>query len=174
MDPEILVWLFPIIFMIHEFEEMIFMPAWLKKNRSFAMNKFPVMGKRFITQQESISGAAFTLIVAEEFVLASIIVIISALTKNFNLYLGLVIAYSIHLLGHIGQTIALRRYTPAIVTSLLTGIFCVYVIYQFVVLDLLIYSLLLIYSIVLTLIVFANLKLMHHLASRIRFLKNIA
>jgi hypothetical protein len=45
MKPEIIIWLFPIIFMIHEFEEIIFMRWWLGKNKESILTKYPKLGK---------------------------------------------------------------------------------------------------------------------------------
>lgn len=118
MKSDYLIWLFPIVFMIHEFEEMVFMKWWIRKNSESILLKFPRFGARIIQQQKSLSTEQFTLIVAEEFIIVFLVIIISELTSNYNLYLGLVFAYSIHLLVHIIQSIVIRQYTPAIVTSL--------------------------------------------------------
>ncbi|TAL76195.1 MAG: HXXEE domain-containing protein [Bacteroidetes bacterium] len=170
MKPEILIWLFPIVFMIHEFEEIIFMRWWFRKNKESILIKYPKLGKRMVVQFESLSTEAFSLIVAEEFILASLIVIISVITSNYDLYFGLITAYSVHLLVHIIQTVAIRQYTPAIVTTILTGIFSVVVFIEFTNRELISFNHALIYSIVLTLVIFLNLNLMHRLIKRIEIL----
>jgi hypothetical protein len=170
MKPEIIIWLFPIIFMIHEFEEIIFMRWWLGKNKESILTKYPKLGERIIGQFDSLSTEAFSLIVAEEFLILSFIVLISAIYSNYDLYIGLVVAYSVHLFVHVIQAVVIRRYTPAIVTTILTGIFCVYAIIKFVKFDLLVFNLSLVYSIILIFVIFINLNLMHRLAKRIKLL----
>ena len=120
MTIETLIWLFPIVFMIHEFEEIIFMKSWIKKNTPIIEKRFPVMGKRFKKFAKGISTRKFALIVAEEFLIISAITIISAQWSYINLFAGLLLTYSLHLLVHIFQFAIYRRYTPAIVTSLLS------------------------------------------------------
>jgi hypothetical protein len=170
MKSDYLLWLFPIVFMIHEFEEIVFMKWWIRKNSESILLKFPRLGERIIQQQKSLSTEQFTLIVAEEFIIVFLIIIISALTSNYNLYLGLVFAYSIHLLVHIIQSIVIWQYTPAIVTSIITGLFCIYVFYYFINNDLIDFTKTIIYSLGLTLFVFINLRVMHFLAKKIKTL----
>lgn len=170
MKSDYLIWLFPIVFMIHEFEEMVFMKWWIRKNSESILLRFPRFGARIIQQQKSLSTEQFTLIVAEEFIIVFLVIIISELTSNYNLYLGLVFAYSIHLLVHIIQSIVIRQYTPAIVTSIITGLFCIYAIYYFINNDLIDITNTIIYGLGLSLFVFINLRLMHFLAKKIKIL----
>lgn len=170
MKSDYFLWLFPIVFMIHEFEEIVFMKWWIRKNSESILLKFPRLGARIIQQQKSLSTEQFTLIVAEEFIIVFLIIIISALTSNYNIYLGLVFAYSIHLLVHIIQSIVIWQYTPAIVTSIITGLFCIYVFYYFINNDLIDFTKTIFYSIGLTLFVFINLRVMHFLAKKIKTL----
>jgi Protein of unknown function with HXXEE motif len=170
MKPEILIWLFPIVFMVHEFEEIIFMRWWVKKNKEHILVKYPKLGKRVLGQYDGFSTEAFSLIVAEEFLIVSFIVVFSVATSNYDLYAGLIIAFSIHLLIHLIQSIALRSYTPAIITTFITGVFCGY---TFIILKnsyLLSFNRTLIFSSALTLIVFLNLKVMYSLVRRIKIL----
>lgn len=170
MKPELLIWLFPIVFMIHEFEEIIFMRWWVKRNKEHILTKYPKLGKQVLGQFDVLSTEAFSLIVAEEFLIVSFIVVFSASTSNYDLYVGLIIAFSIHLLTHFIQSIVLRSYTPAIITTLITGIFCGY---AFIILknsELLSLNRTLIFSFALTLIVFLNLKIMYSMVKRIKIL----
>lgn len=171
MEPEILIWLFPIIFMLHEFEEIILMRRWMGKNKDLILEKFPRAGQRFIRQQGSLSTEAYTFIVAEEFILASVIVIIAAVKGNYDLYAGLLAAYSIHLLLHVFQSITIGKYIPGLITTILTGIFCGFAIYWLAVNNHLSLYPFLIYSVILTVIVFINLDVMHRLAKKPTILK---
>ena len=170
MTSEVLIWLFPIIFMIHEFEEIILMRWWLGKNREPLLRKYPNLGKHVLGKSESFSTEAFSFIVAEEFLIVSIVVLFSVFTNNFNLYLGLVVAYFIHLLTHLIQSIMIKKYTPGIVTTFLTGVFCVFVFFRLIDSGLLSINRTILYSAVLTLVVFMNLKFMYYVANKIKIL----
>jgi hypothetical protein len=170
VKPEILIWLFPIVFMIHEFEEIIFMRWWVKKNKEQILNKYPKLGKQVLGQFDIVSTEAFSLIVAEEFLIVSFIVIYSAFTNNYDLYIGLILAFSIHLLTHLIQSIVLKRYTPAIITTLMTGIFCAYAFVKMMNSELLSFNRTLVFTAVLTVIVFLNLKIMYSLVKKIKIL----
>jgi len=170
MKPEILIWLFPIVFMIHEFEEIIFMRWWVKKNKEQILNKYPKLGKQVLGQFDIVSTEAFSLIVAEEFLIVSFIGIFSAFTNNYDLYIGLILAFSIHLLTHLIQSIVLKRYTPAIITTLMTSIFCAYAFVKMMNSELLSFNRTLIFTAVLTVIVFLNLKIMYSLVKKIKIL----
>lgn len=161
-------WMFPIIFMIHEFEEIIFTRWWVNKNRESLPRKYPKLGRIIIEQLGGSSTEASSLIIAEEFLVLSMIVVISALTMNYNLFVGLVTAYSVHLVSHIGQSIFIRQYTPAVVTAILTGIYGVYVIYFFIERRLLELKKTVVFSVLLTLFVFLNLIIMHKLTKKIK------
>lgn len=156
--------------MIHEFEEIVFIRWWFRTNQSSLLERFPKLGERMINQLGSLSTEAFALIVAEEFILVSVTVVICAVTKNYNLFIGMVVAYTIHLIGHIVQTITIRKYTPFIVTSVLTGIYCILVLNHFITENLLITGLTVVYSVIYFIILVANLFIMQRLVKRIRIL----
>ena len=170
MEPDYFVWLFPIIFMIHEFEEMIFIKWWIRKNSALILLRFPKIGERITGQYKSLSTEQFTLVVAEEFIVVIAVVIISATTANYNLFIGLVVAYFVHLLGHVIQTIILWQYTPAIVTTIVTGLFCIYVFDYFIIYKLIDFTDTLLYSLGLTVFVFINLRMMHSIVKKIKIL----
>lgn len=119
-----IVWLFPVIFMIHEFEEIIFFKPWIRKNADCLHEKLPKPAKRFLSHLETLSVPAFTFAVAEEFVLLSVITIVSVMVDCCLLWLGVFMGFFIHLLIHLAQWVILRRYIPAIVTTFLSLIYC--------------------------------------------------
>ena len=100
MDFKIIVWLLPIVFMIHDFEEIIFFKSWVMKNKEYLSRKFPKLSKRFLVQLENLSVPAFSLAVAEEFVILSIVTVLSVLYDSYLLWLGIFMGFFIHLLVH--------------------------------------------------------------------------
>lgn len=118
-DIRSLVWLFPVLFMLHDFEEIILMKRWLNRNRDALSLRFPRLSKRFLSHFDGISTASFTIGVAEEFVLICIVCAVSLLTGWYALWFGMFFAFLFHLLVHIAQSVAVGGYVPALVTSLL-------------------------------------------------------
>jgi len=120
-----IIWLLPIVFIFHDFEEIIMMEAWLKRNENFLQNNFPIIGKRIISMYKNLSTASFTIAVAEEFLILVLSVILVLEYNSYVLWAACFIAFSIHLILHIFQWIVIRKYIPAIITSLLSLIYAV-------------------------------------------------
>ena len=111
------VWLLPLLFVFHDFEEIIGMRAWTARNADICQ-RFPRFAFIF---KSTTATEGFALAVAEEFVL---LLIICELTftgiRAFNLlWLGTFIAFALHLVVHIGQAVVIRKYIPALATSVL-------------------------------------------------------
>ena len=83
---ENLLWLFPVIFMLHEMEEIIGFGPWLDKNQAI-LDKYPRIAA-------------------------------SLYFANYLVWLGAFIAFSLHLLIHLIQSILIRKYIPALASSL--------------------------------------------------------
>ncbi|EGT5473484.1 TPA: HXXEE domain-containing protein [Clostridioides difficile] len=112
------IWLFPLLFIFHDMEEIIGFGIWLKKNKSMLDKKYPFISK--VYENYSTEGMAFT--VFEEFILCIIFCILTVITENqyvYLLWLGSFIAYTLHLVIHIGQSIIIRKYIPSLITSII-------------------------------------------------------
>lgn len=120
-----IIWLFPIIFMLHEFEEIIFLKHWINKNKAFLSEKYPKISKRFFSHFENLSTSAFTVAVAEEFILLSVITIVSVVFDIYLLWLGVFMGFFSHLFTHLMQWVILRRYIPAIYTTFISLLYCI-------------------------------------------------
>ena len=112
------VWLFPILFIFHDMEEIIGLGIWLKKNQVILTEKYPMIGKMY--QNYSTEGMAVA--VLEEFLVAVLFCLLGIVSQNricWLLWLGVFAAYAFHLLIHIAQAVILRTYIPALLTSLI-------------------------------------------------------
>ncbi|WP_349773119.1 HXXEE domain-containing protein [Lacrimispora xylanisolvens] len=107
-DIKVMVWLFPILFMFHDFEEIIFMQSWINKNRNYLTHRFPVLSKKLFSHFDQITTSAFSLGVAEEFIIISIITIVSYVTNWYILWIGLFITFALHLVIHCFQALVIR------------------------------------------------------------------
>jgi predicted Abi (CAAX) family protease len=128
-----IIWLFPILFMVHDFEEIILLQAWLAKNRQYLSERFPKLSKRLFYHFASITTPAFALGVAEEFILISIITIAAYETNWYNLWIGLFIAFTLHLVIHCIQALIVKKYIPAVFTSIICLPICLIIIKYIVV-----------------------------------------
>lgn len=126
LELTLLVLAFPLVFMFHDFEEIIFFKTWLAINKCELAHKFPNISKKFIPHLESISTSSFALAVAEEFILISILSLWAVCNERYELWFGVFVGFSIHILIHIIQWLIYRKYIPCIVTSFLVLPYCIY------------------------------------------------
>ncbi|WP_354003108.1 HXXEE domain-containing protein [Coprobacter tertius] len=159
-----IVWLFPIIFMFHEFEEIIFFESWIKTNKDYLPERYPKIAKCFLSHFESLSVPAFTVAVAEEFLLLSTITVLSVIFNWYQLWFVIFMGYFVHLLAHIVQCCVLRRYIPGIYTAVLSLIYCIYSLCFILDNNLFSTKQIVIWTIIGCIIVITNLAFAHKLA----------
>ncbi len=124
MDFKTIVWLLPIVFMFHDFEEIIFFKSWIAKNKKTLSKRFPKLSRRLLGRFENLSVQAFSLAVAEEFVLLSLVTVLSVVFESYLFWFGIFMGFFIHLLIHLIQWFVFRKYIPAIFTSIISLIYC--------------------------------------------------
>lgn len=108
--------LFPALFMLHELEEIIWMPSFVKKlSAQFPDN--PILSYY--------TPFAFNAIVLEQFLILLLSLFLSYQFSNYTIYATIVIAYIYHVFGHLIQTIVLRKYVPGLLTGIFTSWFSI-------------------------------------------------
>lgn len=112
--------------MFHEFEEILFLKYWLKKDKEYLNNKFPKTGSKIYLQYNKFTTAGFVLAVAEEFILISILCYSAIILDNYYIWFTVFIGFSIHIAIHIIQWMVYRKYIPTIITSTLVLPYCIY------------------------------------------------
>ncbi len=124
---KILMALLPIIFMIHDFEEIIMFKPWLKSNRGELKSRFSEFEK-FLTEMDifGLSTSAFAVAVLHEFILLALVTVLSLWYSVYNLWFAAFSAYTVHLFVHIIQWMIYRKYVPFIITTILTLPYCIY------------------------------------------------
>ena len=106
--------LFPSLFMLHELEEIVWMPSFVKKiSAQFPDNLILSYYKPF----------AFNAIVLEQFLILLLSLFLSYWFNNYTIYATIVIAYIYHVFGHLIQTVVIRKYVPGLLTGILTSLF---------------------------------------------------
>lgn len=106
--------LFPSLFMLHELEEIIWMPSFVKKI------SLQIPYKQIFTFY---TPFAFNAIVMEQLLILMTSLYLSYQFNNYSIYATIIIAYIYHVFGHLIQTIVIRKYVPGLLTGILTSLF---------------------------------------------------
>lgn len=120
-----LIWLFPIMFVLHDFEEIIMMEKWLKGNSIVLYEKLPKRIADRVVKQFSMSTAQFAVAVLVIFLFVSSSTVmanqyvIQGLLGNIHIFTIITLTFFLHAFTHIGQSIILRSITPGVITSLI-------------------------------------------------------
>ena len=109
--------LFPALFMLHELEEIIWMPSFVKKLSA----QFP---DNLILSYYTLF--AFNAIVLEQFLILLLSLFLSYQVHNYTIYVTIVIAYIYHVFGHLIQTILIKKYVPGLLTGIFTSLFSLF------------------------------------------------
>jgi len=112
--------------MIHDFEEIVMVYAWQQKNKQYIQSR----KDKYIPFKFKASTSAFSIAVAEEFVIISIVTIISCLLNNYVIWFGLFIAFIIHFFLHIFMCISFKKYVPGVATSIVFIPLCCFMVYM--------------------------------------------
>lgn len=123
-DVQTWIWLFPIAFIIHDFEEIIMVEKWIKHNSAKLNEILPTKMADRIKSQFSMTTAQFSvavfiifLFVSSSTILANQYLLQSSL-GNIHFFVVVTLVFFLHAFTHIGQSILLRSITPGVVTSI--------------------------------------------------------
>lgn len=124
MLPELLLWSLPVVFLLHDAEEALFLPGWLRRNREELSRRFPRLSARLLSHVAGISPARFAAMAAEELFLLLAVALYASLSHGCYPWLALFLAFGVHLVVHIVQWIAVGCYVPVAATSLAGLVWC--------------------------------------------------
>ena len=119
----------PLLFIFHDLEEIIGMRLFLDRNEDMLQRRFPKINRLF----HGTTNEGFALAVAEEFVVFTLIALVALWVDNqfvWNIWLGAFIGLTFHYVVHIGQAIVLRKYIPALATSIICLPISIYILKQ--------------------------------------------
>ncbi|MEW9702184.1 HXXEE domain-containing protein [Paenibacillus sp. SI8] len=126
-----LIWLFIVTFMIHDFEEIIFVERWMNKNHASARLALPKPLRRRFDSFRNITSSQFAVAVALEFIIFIPTTIMAADFHYFLLFIGFNAILLIHVFTHLFQVFFLRMYTPGVVTAVFVTLpYSVYLFYR--------------------------------------------
>ncbi|MEB3101349.1 HXXEE domain-containing protein [Ferviditalea candida] len=128
-----LIWLFLVVFMIHDFEEIIFVEPWIKKNFNQIINKVPERITIILSEYSTVTSSQFAVAVFVEFVLFTVITYLAAEQGSYIFFIGFNAILLIHVFTHFAQTLYLRMYTPGVITALLIILpYSIYLFYRLI------------------------------------------
>ena len=103
-----------VLFMIHEFEEIIFIKKFIEKNKVVKDMK----NELFVKKKESYPSTETTsLMIAEEFIILSTLLFIASEFRMYEIVLSSFIVYIAHLVPHIYDALRYRKFSPGSRTS---------------------------------------------------------
>jgi hypothetical protein len=121
-------WLLLVLFLIHDGEEVLYLPNWVKKNAPTldALEKrYPVMQKLLPLLRQN-NQIQFSLSVLSIGGILGLICAAASLYPSFGwiqfLFLGNVVIFTVHLIVHVFQSIMLKQVGPGTITSILVFI----------------------------------------------------
>ena len=111
---------FPLAFLIHDLEEILVQHKWMLAHKEDLIRRFPRL-QPMINHLSSLSSKAFAIAVIEELVLLLLATAYYLADGHYALeiWTALFVAFSVHLVVHIGQGIIIRGYVPGLITSIL-------------------------------------------------------
>ncbi|MGN0206687.1 MAG: HXXEE domain-containing protein [Muribaculaceae bacterium] len=119
--------IFPILFCIHDAEEIFTQHRWMREHGPMLKKRFPRMGK-VLDHLGELSTGAFAIAVIEELliIIAVTLYYLVGGAYSFEIWVAVFLAFSLHLVVHIGQAVVVGRYTPGVVTSVVVLPYCCY------------------------------------------------
>ena len=125
MNIQILMMMFPVVFMFHDFEELCFLENWIRKNADDLRNT--CIGKNWL-RLEGYSTSALGITIFLMFLFVSATSLLSVIFNLYVLFAAAMIVFALHNLVHIIQPILLRRYIPAMGSAIITLPYPLYVL----------------------------------------------
>ncbi|MEY9091635.1 hypothetical protein ABH899_000234 [Paenibacillus sp. RC84] len=125
------VWLFLAAFMIHDFEEIIFVESWMNRNYARLRPRVPGPGQKLFKDMSNVKSSQFAVAVFVEFILFIPVTYLAAERGIWALFIGFNALLFVHVFTHLGQSLLLRSYTPGVVTAVAVSLpYSVYLFYR--------------------------------------------
>ena len=118
---------FPLAFILHDAEEIAVQHRWMLSHKETLVKRYPRL-KPMIDHLSYLDTKAFAVAALEELAVLALATAYVLMQGRYavELWSALFMAFSIHLLVHIGQAIWVRGYVPGVITSLLVLPFASY------------------------------------------------
>ncbi len=120
---------FPLLFIFHDLEEIIGMKRFVNRNADMLQRRYPFLYKRL----RRFTTEGFALAVMEELVVFTVLALAALYFDNslsWNIWFGGFVGLAAHYVMHIGQALLIRRYIPALITSVICLPISVLILYR--------------------------------------------
>ncbi|MFC0212224.1 HXXEE domain-containing protein [Paenibacillus chartarius] len=128
---ETVIWLLPVTFMLHDFEEIIFVEAWFRRKYERAAPLVPARFRRTFDEMSRTTAAQFSIPVLMQFILYALACWLAVDHEWYGLFVGFNALLLLHVFMHVGQSVVLRTYALGVGTALcITLPYSLYVFYR--------------------------------------------
>ncbi|MGG4551231.1 HXXEE domain-containing protein [Paenibacillus humicus] len=113
-----LLWLFPIIFMFHDFEEILTIERWVTQHGARIQSSLPPFARKLYQASFQMNTLNFAKDVLAVFI---VIVTVTVLAVFYSFYLPFIAAlhlFFLHVFTHVFQSVYFRLYAPGVLTSI--------------------------------------------------------
>ncbi|MEK4852567.1 HXXEE domain-containing protein [Paenibacillus sp. FSL H7-0756] len=121
IDLTSLLWLLPVCFMFHDFEEILTVEAWGKKRGQAVTASVSHALRKRIAPMMSVTTRNFAMDVLFVYILIVGVTFLAVFLEFYWPYLAVVAVFLLHVFTHLAQTIVLKLYTPGVVTAVLVA-----------------------------------------------------
>ena len=155
------------LFMVHEFEEIIFVRRYITKHTGD--NRYH--NEIFVAGQDHYpSTAAIAAMIGEEFIVACLILLTGLMLNSPEIVTAVFIAYTLHLIAHIREAIVFPGWAPGSRTAVFTMPLIAVTLYAIFTTQPIDYLKLVILTVVIGALVLINLQLLHRASGKIETL----
>ncbi|WP_394233713.1 HXXEE domain-containing protein [Niallia oryzisoli] len=128
-----LIWLFPITFLLHDFEEIIFVETWFKKNYVRLEPKVPGRMKKVFRDLSKTNAARFSIPVLMQFIVYIIASYLAVEQNYYGLFLGVNALFFLHIFSHVGQTLFFGTYALGVGSAIVITLpYSIYLFYRLI------------------------------------------
>lgn len=113
-----LLWLFPVTFLFHDFEEILTVEKWAAKHGDRVSQTLPGFAKRAFQSSLRMNTFHFAKDVLWVYSLIVLVTMLAVFIDFYLLFLAALHLYFLHVFTHIGQTLFLKQYTPGVATAI--------------------------------------------------------
>lgn len=113
-----LLWMFPIIFMLHDFEEIITIEHWIVRHGERVQSSLPPFARKLYQASFQMNTLNFAKDVLAVFI---VLVTVTVLAVFYSFYLPFIAAlhlFFLHVFTHAFQSVYFKMYTPGVLTSI--------------------------------------------------------
>ncbi|CAM4461652.1 HXXEE domain-containing protein [Paenibacillus typhae] len=131
IDTISLLWLLPVCFMFHDFEEILTVESWGITYGNRVEAAIPPRMRKMYKSSMRMTTRNFALDVLFVYFLIVSVTAAAVFFSFYTLYLAVTALFLLHVFTHFGQSIYLKLYTPGVVTALFIALpYSLYAFYR--------------------------------------------